>query len=206
MTERNQQFQTPIPTSSSEGDGPAPSPSGWPGWVYWASAATLALALAWNAHRGALYSLLPPVGVERAAVVLVVQEGDCIDLRQGMATWATRAAPSLSEAGIGLKVAVLQGDPAVEVQLSEADLGGLPHLVPTAAVRAGRHLQRMGVTGTPALLLVDADGTPVLGSGFEAHGLGPGVELATRFGRVLDETRVGVAPSQQEMEDLIWNP
>lgn len=85
-------------------------------------------------------------------------------------------------------VAVLgAGDAPLPVRLSRA-LAGLPRLDPSEAGRAARQLRGMAVEGSPALLVVDAGGRPVLASDFTPDGAVPGLAA------VLELTAVEVPP------------
>jgi len=105
--------------------------------------------------------------VHQPTVVLVAQPGDCPDRRAAMSAWLSLALAEAPRADLQLSLAMLRGGaPPTGPPLAE-----LPALSEKEMSRAERALLRAGVTATPALLLLDAGGVPVMGAAFTETGL-----------------------------------
>lgn len=112
------------------------------------------------------------VGVDPPSAILLVQERDCPDRRAAMAAWledlrATRAGETLPVylAALGNEAGSL--DPRMD---------DLPRLQEVQTSIAARALLRAGLSGTPALLLLDDDGHVLMADTFATSG--PGARLA----------------------------
>jgi hypothetical protein len=141
-------------------------------------------------HAAAVAAPLSLASLEGPAAVLVLQEGDCPDRSAALARWLEPARDAWGEA-VPLAVAWIGGVPAVAPPLLE----DLPRLPEEDVVRAGRALLRLESEGTPALLLVDRRGVPLVGETFGEAGLGP------RLGLVL-----GMLEPLLGTEVDRWNP
>lgn len=172
----------------------APASQGGSGWLSGAliGVALALLGLSWmdaNGRAPAAFQDLPTGGV-----ILVVQPGDCPDRTTTLERWFTRLAPAAVPAPDQgraesvphqlrpepLPVAVAEmGAQGLSLPPSlTALLDGLPRLAPSDANRAARALRTMAVEGSPALLVVDARGRPVLASDFTPTGAVPGLATA----------------------------
>lgn len=115
-------------------------------------------------------------------VVLVVQPGDCPDRTRTLTRWLEGIRRQEAGAGPGesvpVGVAVLGPADVPLPPLIWAALDGLPRLDEPEAGRAARALRGMAVEGSPALLVVDGRGRPVLASDFTPEGTMPGLATA----------------------------
>lgn len=175
--------------------------------------AALVLAAGWRWHRAALDTPLRVTHAESPAAVLVVQAGDCPDRRAAMEDWIRARTQGGQAVEFPLRLAILNRDgPDREdgagteprALLGES-LERLPALPPDQAHRAGRALLRSGARGTPALLLLDGAGRPMLASTFTATGPGPGLaDLAAVAQALAPSASPGVFDSRSQETDP-WN-
>lgn len=141
-----------------------------------AATVVLVLVAGWRWHTARVTAPLRVSGVETPTAVLVVQEGDCPDRRDALEGWlAERGAAGVD--GPTIRLAALD-DRAVAAGSS---LAATPALERAGTRQAARALIRFGVEGTPALLLLDAAGLPVLGAAFATDGPGSRFDLALRL-------------------------
>lgn len=208
MTARKKASRPRIPAHSSGEGGPASTSPWGSGWALWVGVVLLLASMAWRGHRAAVdapVSVVVP-GAVGGALVLAIQEADCPDRSRSMAEWVRTHSEALAREGIGLKVAVVGRESTQPTGPPDTTLPELPVLESDASARVGRSLLRMGVPGTPALLLLDSRGLPVLAGSFSPEGPGSGLELASRFGPFLDSEGWDTGPSIQRLEELRWNP
>lgn len=208
MTARKKAPRPRVPARSSGTGGPASTPPWGSGWALRFGVLLLLASMAWRGHRAAVdapMSVLVPGG-RRGAVVLAVQEADCPDRSLSIAGWVRAHSQALAREGVELHVAVVGRGSAQRVGGPEATLRKLPVLESGASARVGRTLLRMGVPETPALLLLDSRGLPILAGTFSPQGPDSTLGLAGRIGSFLDSERRDAGPSMQRLEELIWNP
>lgn len=141
-----------------------------------AASVVLLLVAGWKWHDAAVAAPVRVGGIDSPTAVIVVQEGDCPDRRAALTTWVAERAsepgdrPQMRLAALGRRARV-----------PEPDLGGIAALPAEHTRDAARALVRFGVEGTPALLLVDASGLPVLGASFATDGPGERLDFALRL-------------------------
>lgn len=159
------------------------------------------LALAgWRWHEAEVSAPMAVAELEGPAWVLVVQPGDCPDRRAAVEGWLS----ALGSAGEGhgpgtVHLAVLE-DPGLRLPTA---LDTLPRLSPAATRRAARAVRRSGASGTPALLLLDADGHPAMALTFEQGGPDAALVQALRH-LTLRLAEAAFLPSAPE-ETFPWN-
>ena len=173
----------------------------------------LVLTAGWRWYRAALDTPLQVIYAEEPTAVLVVQAGDCPDRRAAMEDWIQARTHDGRVGEMPLQLAILDRDERAQEDLTGAgsgvllgeSLGRLPALPPDEARRAGRALLRSGARGTPALLLLDGAGRPMLASTFTATGPGPGLADLTAVAQALaPSARPGVFDSRSQETDP-WN-
>lgn len=150
-------------------------------------AAALFLGAGWR-WAGALTTEPASVtGVDGPAVVLVAQAGDCPERTAAMHRWLANARAQQPRGDPSLQVAMLRDEsPATNSPLAQLSI-----LAAEDASRVERALLRSGVEATPALLLLDAGGRPVLGAAFTQEGPEPELFEALRFlGTLTTENRI----------------
>lgn len=174
----------------------------------WAVAAAVMLAAAgWRWHAAAVAAPVLIPGAEGPAIILAVQQADCPDRRAFMEGWVAEfSEPQSPGPGTTLYLARVHG---AGLPLAQA-LDTLPEIEEDGAAAAARVLRRAGVVGTPALVVVDPGGRPVLTAGFgENHlelaapdALVRALEIGSRARTAdnpLDPTRMQEAMAR-------WNP
>ncbi len=175
--------------------------------------AVLVLTAGWRWHRAALDTPLRVIHAEEPSAVLVVQAGDCPDRRAAMEDWLRARAHNGSAGGLPLQLAILTRDDRADEETSAAGtdtmlgepLQRLPALPPDEARRAGRALLRTGARGTPAVLILDGAGRPMVASTFTATGPGPGLaDLSVVAQALALSASPGVFNSRSQETDP-WN-
>ncbi|MDZ7778462.1 MAG: hypothetical protein U5R14_00810 [Gemmatimonadota bacterium] len=144
------------------------------------SYSTITLAMAgillgvagWRWHEAAVVRPDHFPGVDPPAAILVVQERDCPDRRAAMAVWLDDLHASDAGASLPVYLGVLGDDPG----LLDPRTDELPRLPSAEASTAARALLRAGLSGTPALIVLDSEGHVLLADTFATTG--PGARLA----------------------------
>lgn len=168
--------------------------------------AGLSLISAWRWHQAGANAPLRVADLDGPSAVLVVQTGDCPDRRAALSRWVGEFGLAARAGGITLLAADV-GGPGREVADTPATGSGpLPLLAPAEAKRAARALLRAGAEGTPALLLLDATGHPILAATFTEAGPGPRLRLAAAMMEALIPAR-DPAPRDPHLDEVgLWNP
>ncbi len=161
---------------------------------------SMAAGMKW--HQGAVASVdqLDLGGVP--SLLLVLRADDCPDRRGGMDRWLSSLGmaspqqpsgtsvdpfhPGGGEEGSvpGLDLLVVHLSPAggpTSGELADGPLSRFRSVEADVAGPASRALRRAGVSGTPALLLLDGDGRVLLGEEVTEEGPGPRLALAGRI-------------------------
>jgi len=128
----------------------------------------------WRWHRVAAAESDRIRGVEEATAVLLVQSWDCPDRTAAMTAWIRSVL-----AGPG-PLPLLLGIVGAEGSLGP-ELDRLPRLDRKNVAAASRAVQRAGVPGTPALLVLAPDGSIILIDTFAIDGPGPRLALAANL-------------------------
>lgn len=176
-----------------------------------AASVVLLLVAGWKWHDAALTAPVRVGGIDEPTALIVVQEGDCPDRRAALATWIAERASTAADERAPMRLAVLGRGAGIP----EPELGALAALPPEHVPDAARALVRFGVEGTPALLLVDASGLPVLGASFATDGPGERLDFALRLLESASGGTSGDAPpagihtrtlEPSEGDGNRWNP
>lgn len=143
-----------------------------------AAAIVLLMVAAWRWHGAGVVAPDRIPGIDAPSAVLLVRADDCPDRRAAMERWAGEVAPATVDgAPVRWMVGSVDGrEPGLDPQME-----ALPRLTPDAAARAARALLRAGLDGTPALLLVDAEGQVIFADHFTPAGPGPRLALAAEL-------------------------
>ena len=173
----------------------------------------LLLTSAWRWHQAAADAPLRVTDTKGAAAVVVVQAGDCPDRRAALREWLGARTHALETGELTLHLATV--DSSSEGLLGRGGAGAgvpagsllesLPTLGDDESRRAGRALLRSGAQGTPALLLLDAAGRPLLATTFTATGPGPGLDDAASTLQALTSSGQPVPTDPQPREIAPWN-
>jgi len=144
-----------------------------------ATSLALLVSAGWRWHSAATASPDRISLSEGPAAVLLVQERDCPDRLRGLETWLENLRSETAEGEgadtpLPVYLGALDGDGSVQGTL----LADLPRLDASQVARATRAVRRSGLPGTPALLLLDADGRVLLTDTFEPSGPGTRTTLA----------------------------
>ncbi len=208
----------PAPRRGRQATPISPVGSGW----LLAGLAVMALVLPrWAVDRW--QAPLETIALPGGAVILVVQPGDCPDRTHTLSRWlltlpppasdGPRASDATSPGGLPHSAALPDIRIGVvgrqDLPLSDpvtAALKDIPRLEAAHAQAAGRALSRLGVEGTPALLVVDPRGRPVLVSDFTPEGRIPGLELALRLGLPGLDPSLGQGPIPTPLEPDVPPP
>lgn len=111
-------------------------------------------------------------GVDPPSAILLVQERDCPDRRAAVAAWLAE----LRATGGGEALPVYLAALGNETGSLDPRMDELPRLQEVQTSIAERALLRAGLSGTPALLLLDDDGHVLMADTFATTG--PGARLA----------------------------
>lgn len=137
-------------------------------------AATLVVMTLWRWHSAAV--ILPDRAGSggQPAAVLLVQEWDCPDRRAAMASWLKTLRTTMAAEELPVSLAMLDE----ETGSLDPILASLPRLGRRDVSRVARAVQRAGIPGTPALILLDGEGRVLLTDTFAPGGAGPRLALA----------------------------
>lgn len=138
----------------------------------------------WRWHQVAAAEPDRLEGTEEVTAVLLVQSWDCPDRTAAMIAWIRDVAEGPTPIPFRLGVV---GD----ADRLPPELDALPRLDRAGVASASRAVQRSGVPGTPALLIVAPDGTVVLTDTFATDGPGPRLAFAANL---LPQLHTGVSP------------
>jgi hypothetical protein len=157
-------------------------------------AATLLAMAIWRWHSAAVIDPDRVASGGQPAAVLLIQEWDCPDRRAAMAGWLERLRTNVEAEELPVSLAVL------DQRTGDLDpiLSSLPRMGREDVSRVARAVQRTGIPGTPALILLDGEGRVLLTDTFGTSGAGPRLALAaTLLPRILPPS-VSTGPRQLE--------
>lgn len=129
-------------------------------------------ALRWHEAAAAAPDVI--AGVDRPSAVLLVQRGDCPERTAAMTRWLAGQSAQGPTRALPISIGVLGDGPGA----LPAALAGLSRLEEAHTNVAARAVLRAGVPGTPALILLDGNGTVLLVDTFGTNGPGPRIMRA----------------------------
>jgi len=128
----------------------------------------------WRWHRVAAAEPDRIGGVEEPTAILLVQSWDCPDRTAAMTSWIQDVLAAPGPLPLRLGIVDAEGSLA-------SGLDRLPRLDRKGVAAASRAVQRAGVPGTPALLVLAPDGSIILIDTFAIDGPGPRLALAANL-------------------------
>ncbi|MEX2465294.1 MAG: hypothetical protein WD995_00195 [Gemmatimonadota bacterium] len=137
-------------------------------------ATTLLVLAAQRWHEAAVALPDRIASVDEPSVVLLVQALDCPDRRASMIAWLDRIEAEDPTRAVPVLLGVLDEDSG---SLGPT-LDALPRLAPEDVSRAARAVMRSGISGTPAVILLDGEGRVLLTDTFATTGPAPRLALA----------------------------
>lgn len=139
-------------------------------------------ALRWHEAAAAAPDVI--AGVDSPSAVLLVQRGDCPERTAAMTRWLAKRAEHGELRRLPISLGVLGEGPGT----LPAPLSILSRLEGSDTRTAARAVLRAGIPGTPALILLDGNGTVLFADTFGPHGPGPRIMRAASLLSTLAET------------------